>query len=149
MYHFTYWEDVCDEVIEYFRTRKDEYIQVLEDLDSEMGYLDGRVRCYDMDDYDWFIQEYQDEYHQLYGNDIWYSDYFDWQDPYFYMSEDGILHSVSNKEQVYDRYLNSTFVEELYQQYTGMYGIFGEGDKLPKYVKQVFDDFVQYGETHD
>lgn len=42
------WDDLVDEIIEYYTVREDEFKDDIEALDDATGYLDDS-RCYDMD----------------------------------------------------------------------------------------------------
>ena len=139
------WDELVDEVVEYFTLKYDEFINTVEILDGDTDFIPDSLKYYDMDELDYYLTE-------LTGNPnysssdkyFWLADDFDETSKYFYHTDwDGLLHSAGEKN--YDEYLDDVFVDEIYQQYSGNYGIFGTGEHLPAYVRKLFDEFIASG----
>jgi hypothetical protein len=122
------WDDLVDEVLEYFEMRTEEFNDALEELDANFGWLDtGRYEPMD------YLDDYCSEWSATQIIDKVASD-FDTSANYFY-DDWGTLYSANERD--YSEQLNKDFIEALYEHWASYQNWYN----LPKFVEDLFTKY--------
>ncbi len=114
------YDQIVEEIIDWFRENPDAFEECIEDLDSYCGYLDDH-RYYPMDELVTFCDMKDNPidllYMAFYGGDEYYEgeydEHFNPNREYFRINAYGNL--VSSNEKFYNMFLDKFFVDTMYQ----------------------------------
>lgn len=147
------FKDMLEKVQNYFEENEEDFIQVIEELDSYEGYL-GDDRYYNMEDlYEFYCpaladnrQQAQEAFDNLmnriyYGHDAdnWHTDshgekeYGAFNPNRDYFTYNGYGNLVSTDYKDYSSYLSKSFVEEVYEYQSHI--------TIPDEVQEIFDEY--------
>ena len=140
------FKEMLEKVQSYFEDNDEDFIQVIEELDSYNGYL-GDDRYFEMDElYDFYSVNNREVFDNLlnriyYGHDAdnWHTDshgekeYGEFCPNREYFTYNGYGNLVSTDYKDYSSYLTTSFVEAVYDNQSHL--------TIPEEVQEIFDEY--------